>query len=250
MKNLTFILVMVSVFLFSSCDKSEPETYWYSFGTYIETEPDNFIIDLDDGSALIPTQVGYIEAGLEDSSRVMVVYVIVSETDSTVTAKVDNITGILTKGVLQLTEENKDSIGSDGVIVTEDDIWFSENHLNVRFRYFYYYQNIQHYINLVKPIGNPIDEKGNQILELRHNDNNDYTNYSSTGIVSFDMWSLYEEGMDSLNFLFTAYDYDSTKFSWEGTYHYDIQPVRSSANITNNAKQVLRNIPQTEIRFR
>jgi hypothetical protein len=250
MKNLTFILVMVSVFLFSSCDKSEPETFWYSYGTYIETETDNFIIDLDDGSVLIPTQVAYIEEGVVDSSRVMVVYVIVSETDSTINAKVDNITGLLTKGVLQLTEDNQDSIGNDGVIVTEDDIWFSENHLNVRFRYFYYYQNIQHYINLVKPIGNPIDEKGNQILEFRHNDNGDYSNYSSTGIVSFDMWSLYEEGVDSLNFLFTAYDYDSTKFSWEGTYHYDIQSVVSSPNFTHYKKQTSVEMPQSEFRFR
>lgn len=250
MKNLALILALGSVFLFSNCQKDEPETYWYSYGTYIKTSEgaSNFVIDLDDGTVLTPTQVAYIEEGVVDSSRVMVVYAIVSETDSTVNAKVDKITGLLTKGVLQLTEENQDSIGNDGVIVTDDDIWFSENHLNVIFGYYYY--NTKHFINLVKPIGNQFDEKGNQILEFRHNDNNDYYNYSYSGIVSFDMWSLYEVGMDSLNFVFTAYDYDSTKFSWEGTYHYGLQPVVSSPNFTHYKKQTSVEMPQSEIRFR
>jgi len=227
MKNFAFILILVfgGSFLFSCSKEEEQVDYWYSYGTYIKSETSTlgFVIDLDSGKELIPDHVSYIETGVKDSSRVIVSYSIVTETDSTTNANVEEIVGILTKNILQLTEENKDSIGNDGVIVSENDIWFSENHLNVVFTYYYYGK--KHFINLVKPIGEQFDADGNQILEFKHNDNDDYLNYAYSGIVSFDMESLHQEGMDSINILFKSMDYDSTLFTWKGTYHFNEQPI-------------------------
>lgn len=224
------IFVLALSFMLFSCKKDEPETYWYSYGTYVETEASSygFVIDLDNGYRLIPEGVGNIESDVKDSSRIVVVYAIVSETDSTVNARTSDIYSILTKGIVQLTEENKDSMGTDGIIVNSSNIWFSKNHLNVEFGYYGYTKT--HFINLVKPIGAQEDTEGNQILEFKHNANNDLLYNWYTGMVSFDMWSLYEEGMDSLPFVFKSVAYDSSEFSWKGTYYFN-----SERPLTKNA---------------
>lgn len=241
MKNLIYTLIIgVSLFLASCNNNDEYEILWYNYGTYLKSDSleFGFLIEFDDGKQLIPTDVVYVSDEVVDSSRVFVLYSIISEEYETVNASVKEVSEILTKGVMQLTEENQDSIGNDGIIILEEDIWFSEDHLNVIFGYFGL--NAIHYINLVKPIDNQFDEYGRQILEFRHNANNDYPSYFHSSIVSFDMWSLYEDGMDSINFVFKSTDYDSTELNWEGTYFFNNNNTtkKSRVNTPVNFKKV------------
>lgn len=223
MKNLkiSLTLVLLLSLIFVGCNDEEQEDLWYSYGTYVETDENSngFEIKLDDGSQLIPLSVDFVGNDVTENSRVFVLYSINTKTDSTVNANVKEVSEILTKGVLQLTEENEDSIGNDGIIVYEDDLWFSQNHFNVMFSYYGY--GTIHFINLVKPLGDQTDEDGRQILEFRHNANGDYPGRYVNSVVSFDMWSLHEDGMDSINFVFRSVDYNNIDFSWEGTFYFN-----------------------------
>lgn len=223
MKNLRSIFIVIVGFALTlgACKKDDTVTYWYSNGIYIESDLSKagYVVDLDNGKRLIPTQGSYSISEMPNENKVLISYSIVSETSSEINANVVGMNKILTKGILQLTEENKDSIGNDALVVYSDEVWLSKYHLNVVFNYYQY--GGLHFINLVKPIGEQFDAEGNQILELRHNANNDYLINNATGIVAFDMRSLYQEGMDSLNFVFRSMDYDSVEFSWKGTYHFD-----------------------------
>lgn len=223
-----FLLLIMGIVLFlSGCNESEePETYWYNYGTYLNSDLSNegFMLKMDNGDTIIPVSVDYVETGVEHGSRVIGVYTIDTEEGQRIEGKVRKVEQILTKDILQLTEENQDSIGNDQVMTWDENIWLSENHLNVIFGY--YGGGTTHFINLVKPIGTQIDSaSGRQILEFRHNANNDVFNYDFIGIVSFDIWILYELGMDTLKFLFKSEDYSGEPFTWEGTYVFDTTAV-------------------------
>lgn len=227
-----FILLLSASFVFISCnnDEGEIEDIWYSYGSYFETESNTqkFIIELDNGYQLIPLKAESVAGDVKDSSRVLVFYVILSEMDSTVNANVKQVNTILSKEIIQLTEAIEDSIGNDPAVIRDNNIWLSEYHLNVIFGY-YGWKNVTHYINLVRPIEEQKDVEGRQILEFRHNANNDIPNNYYTRIVSFDMRSLYEEGMDSINFVFKSTDYSDIEFTWVGTYYFKNQSVTKSA---------------------
>jgi hypothetical protein len=225
--KLTFLSVSLAMVM-SACKTEDPEPYWYSYGTFLEKSSltNDFVVELDNNLTLIPNSVAFIQSEVKDSSRVIALYSVDSETDSTVNGNDVQIEGILTKNIIQLTEANQDSIGNDEVQLNDDNIWLSENHLNIIFGY--YAASGVHFFNLVKPIGEQLDENGRQILEFRHNRNNDpYSSYY-TGIVSFDMRSLYAPGMDSINFVLQAKDFDNGVYSWVGTYHFGNQVTTKS----------------------
>ncbi len=228
------IFVSIIVIAFTACKTEEPETYWYYYGTYFNTTEgaNDFIVKLDNGTTLIPTESEGIQNGVEDSSRVVVTYAIVSEINDTLNAKVVEVAEILTKGILQLTTNNTDSIGNDEVQLSADEIWLSEFHLN--FVFGYYGGATTHYINLVKPIGEQLDENGRQILEFKHNDNNDPYNYWILSVVSFDMRSIYADGMDSINFVVHSNNFDTSDFKWEGTYYFN---HANSSNVARIGEQ-------------
>ncbi|MFA6403839.1 MAG: NigD-like C-terminal domain-containing protein [Salinivirgaceae bacterium] len=226
------IVVSMIVIEFTACKTEEPEAFWYSYGTYLNPtgETNDFIVKLDNGTTLIPMVSEGIQNGVEDSSRVVVTYAIVSEISDTIKAKVIEVADILTKGILQLTANNMDSIGNDKVQLSNNEIWLSEFHLNFVFGY-YYGGATTHYINLVKPIGEQLDENGRQILEFKHNDNNDPYNYWILSVVSFDMRSIYTDGMDSINFVVHSNNFDNSDFKWEGTYYFNNANSSSVAKI-------------------
>lgn len=221
--SIKFILFFSAVVFMASCetDVQEQDTLWYNYGTYVDSDQNTlgFILKMDNGDTIIPEKVDYIEDGIEDGSRVIPVYTIEAQQGQTIYGKISKIEKILTKNILQLSEEIEDSIGNDQVFIWDDNIWLSENHLNIIFGY--YGGGVTHFINLVKPIGTQTDSLGRQILEFRHNANNDLYNYEYTSIVSFNLWSIYQEGMDTLNFVLKSEDYYGEIKEWEGTYVFD-----------------------------
>jgi len=238
MKKL-FLIILFGSLLFTGCfsDDDDNDVLWYSYGDFIKDESSiGFYINLDSGGKLVPVNT-FSTSGLADSSRVLITYVIESETgsgdDLVLSVEISSLSEILTKDIIQLTEEMEDTIGNDGVICYDKNIWLSDRHLNVGL-YFYGYNQV-HYINLVKPIGDQVDEDGNQILQLKHNANNDWEYYEYSGIVAFNMEDLYEQGLDSINFVFQSMEYDSSTYEYSGTYYFK-QGQESTKSATLKSK--------------
>jgi hypothetical protein len=234
MKKIIFGLLVGFLFVFGGCkddDGYSLNDVWIGFGVVENT--DDYKIVLDDGDILYPVAFGgyapwndadyssdtrKIEAGdrlmlnftilddkLNDAGEVIAYYV-----------KINSAKKILTKGILDITEANKDSIGNDPVIVQE--VWMANDLLNFQLKY--WGRNKIHFINLVKQPGELTAEGQPFQLELRHNKNGDTEDVPYTAFVSFHLDSLQVAGLDSVRFTVTCKDYDEKPFEYNGVYKY------------------------------
>jgi hypothetical protein len=234
MKKIILGLFVGFLFVFAGCNDDEGyslDNAWIGFGVVENT--DDYKIILDDGEVLYPVAFGgyvpwnvndysggsrKIEAGdrlllnftilddkLNDSGEIIAYYV-----------RINSAKSVLTKGILDITEENKDSIGNDPIIVQET--WMANGLLNFQLKY--YGRNMTHFINLVKQPGELTAENQPFELELRHNKNEDAEDVPYTAFVSFHLDSLQVEGLDSVSFRITSKDYDDKPFEYNGVYKY------------------------------
>jgi hypothetical protein len=139
----------------------------------------------------------------------------------------------LTKDIIQLTEINQDTIGNDPVFVKDENIWIKNNYINFIFSYYGSYR--VHLVTLVKLYENTHTEDGKLILEFRHNAHDDYSSVLYNGIVSFDLESIKEEGMDDIDFVVRVNLYDDETLEWEGNYTFN-STLKSKANIETKNK--------------
>jgi hypothetical protein len=232
MKKLNFIGLLI-VFAFVACDKDNDAPRYISVGSIEKTgnASTDFIVNLDNGKVLTPIQI-FDNNNVADGDRVTVDYDIIEKKGTNdYDVNIYDIDDILTKGVLQLTEQNKDSIGNDPIHACDDDIWISDKHLNIVFDYFGYSKT--HFINLVRPIGDTHNNDGRLILEFKHNANADYPSRLLRGIVSFELENLREADETSVDFVVKVTDYGDVKFEWEGSYTFE--------STTKNAQFKLKN---------
>lgn len=221
MKRVVFISLLLAVIMLA-CEKEEYVPIYFGIGSIEKTGDTNldFVVNLDGGEILTPINV-YDDNIVEDGDRIIVEYIIIEEqsTDN-FDVSINNIDDILTKGVFQLTEDNNDSIGNDPIHTYDENIWISSKHLNIIFEYYGYSET--HFINLVKPIGEPsYNEDGRLILEFRHNANGDYPNSVISGIVSFELESLRIADEESVDFVVRVKDYDDEDYEFEGSYTFE-----------------------------
>lgn len=237
MKKLVFGILAVLLFVMAGCNNDDDGyslgDVWIGFGIVEDT--DSYKIVLDDGEVLLPVAYGghnpwydqeysgthhEIEAG----DRVMVNFTILDDKlndAGEITAyyvRVNSAKKILTKGILDLTEANKDSIGNDPIIVKE--CWMANDLLNFQLKYYGRYET--HYINLVKKPGELTAQDQPFLLELKHNNNDDLEDIPYTAFVSFKLDSLQVAGLDSVRFKVTSTDYDGELFEFEGVYKYGV----------------------------
>lgn len=235
MKKIIFGLLVGFLFVFTGClddDGYSLGDAWVGFGVVEST--DTFKILLDDGEILYPVAFGgYVpwndnyNSGnshkVEAGDRLMLNFTILDDKlndAGEVTAyyvKVNSAKKVLTKGVLDITEANKDSIGNDPIIV--QDTWMANGLLNFQLKY--WGRNQTHFINLVKQPGELTAEGQPFQLELRHNKNGDSEDIPFTAYVSFRLDSLQIAGLDSVRFKITSKDYDGKPFEYNGVYKYD-----------------------------
>ena len=208
---------------------------WVGFGMIeqVSFDPMGYVINMDNGDLLEPVASGYNlpwyyqgtndpESRLKTGDRILINFTILGDeagddgnTDRYF-IKVNSVKKILLKGILDITEENQDSIGNDPVIVKE--VWKTDSLLNFEIKYWGRYE--VHYINLVKDPGE-LTEAGQPFeLELRHNDNGDVEDIPYSAFVSFKLKELQVEGLDSVQFRVTSTDYEGDIFEYEGVYHY------------------------------
>ena len=232
MKRLVIAVVLL-VMILPACNKDEQLPQWTGIGTIVKPDADldDFTILLDGDETLIPSST-ISGNNFEDGERVVAAYEIVEELgNDEFKVRLYDLDRILTKDIIQLTEAINDSIGNDPIFVSEDNIWIKNNYLNFIFSYYGAYA--VHRINLVKPYEVTHTDEGKLILEFRHNSNNDFSSVSLSGVVSFDLESLKEDGMDDIDFLVKVKLYDDQTLEWEGSYTFN-SPPQSKAISTKN----------------
>ncbi len=212
-------------------DSYSLDKMWVGFGIMQEVnqEPLEFRIVMDNNDVLVPVASNYPwyyhnpgHNRLNNGDRVLVNYTILGD-DATGTdeateyyVKINSVKKILKKGILDITEENQDSIGNDPIIVK--DVWMTDSLLNFEIKYWGSYK--KHFINLVKQPGELTAADQPIELELRHNANGDTEDIPYAAFVSFKLDSISISGLDSVQFRVTSTDYDGKSFDYEGTYNY------------------------------
>lgn len=230
MKRLVFGILVGVLFVLASCSNDDGYSlgnFWIGFG--IVEDVDDYKIVLDDGEVLYAVAFNEYDPNypgnddkIETGDRVFLNFTIlgdkIDEAGEVVAynVKINRAKKVLTKGILDITEENQDSIGNDPIIVK--DCWMANDLLNFELKYYGRYQI--HYINLVKEPGDLTAEYQSFELELRHNANEDSEDIPYTAYVSFKLDSLQVAGVDSVRFRVTSTDYDGELFEFEGVYNY------------------------------
>ncbi len=227
MKKFILVFFVGSMLFFTSCmddDGYSLNNQWIGFGVLQDTDH-NWIV-LDNGDLLKPVSYGnsgywYVNSrdGLKAGDRLLVNYTILSEDlieDGKVVAylvRINSVKEILLKQIIDLTTENKDSIGDDPIDVKE--VWVANDMLNFKIKY--WGENKTHFINLVKHRNMLMTVRNQPVeLELKHNANNDSERIYYSAYVSFHLDSIRTPGLDSVKFKVTCNDYDGETFEYEG----------------------------------
>ncbi|WP_346864201.1 NigD-like N-terminal domain-containing protein [uncultured Draconibacterium sp.] len=155
MRKILFVLTIAVVFVFTSCNDDDGYSlgkYWVSFGIYQGENGSTEQIVLDNKDILVPVAANFPgwASDFENGDRILVNYTILDEvlnTDGSVNSyyvKVNEVDNVLMKGIMDITEENADSIGNDPIIVSE--YWMSDSLLNVKLKYWGYNRDITKFI--------------------------------------------------------------------------------------------------------
>lgn len=233
MKKVFFGFLFAILFVISSCS-NEDEGYslgdiWIGLGIVDSTQ--SLRITMDDGTVLVP--VAYYNAyeqpepagnqkKIEAGDRVYVNFTVLDDERNsageivTFYVRINSMTEILMKGILDITPAIEDSIGNDPIIVQKQ--WVSNNLLNFELKY--WGRNKVHYINLVKKPGTLTASGQPFELELRHNANDDEEAIPFVALVSIELDRLKVAGLDSVKFKVKSMDYDAKTNEFTGVYKY------------------------------
>ena len=240
MKKNVLIILLILVFGFTGCMKDDDGyslgKFWVGFGMIeqVSSDPISYVIHMDNGQRLFPVVSGYQlpwyyhgtndpKSRLKTGDRILLNYTILGEISESsaikkdFNIKINEVKKILLKDILDITEENRDSIGNDPIIVKE--IWQTDSLLNFEIKYWGRYEI--HYINLVKNPGELTEEDMPIELELRHNANGDQRDIPFASFVSFRLNEIQIPGLDPVQYKVVSKDYEGKPFEYKGVYHYN-----------------------------
>ncbi len=216
------LLLTVSSLLFS-CSKDKDyslDNFWVTSATIYTDDVQPYLIVTDSGDKLFPS-ISNIDYKPTNQQRVWVSYTILNDTNGEFDfyVRVNNVSEILTKDIIKLTDSNKDSIGNDPINI--ENLWFTDNYLTIQF--LYGGGGAVHFVNLVKNVDSLYTDDGKPILEFRHNRNHDLYNNALRGWSSFNMKSLEKQEADSVVFVLKAKSIkEDAPFRKELIYRYGI----------------------------
>jgi hypothetical protein len=205
--------------MFVGCNKDEDPEYFTVVGNVSKTTDSTIVVTDTDDRLLIDNSVS-LGSALIHNGRVIIYFTILEETvpqGIDYVVEVYEVTKVLYKPVIELTEQITDSIGNDPLIIR--DVWIAKNYLNLNFSY--YGNNQVHLINLTRAPGTITNDT--IALELRHNNNDDSPAYTVNGFVTFDIESLQlspTEEVDSVIIRFKAKEYEGHLYDKFITYKY------------------------------
>ncbi len=226
--SLIFIISLIAIFTLNSCSDAADENhisdnYRSDIATIyaIDTTARSFYLKLDDGSTLLPAS---FDPSYKPSynKRAIVDYTILSDKTSGYDhiARINAISDIATKGVIDLTRENEKEIGNDPIKIL--DLWAGDHFLNIHYGYNTGGEKL-HTINLVrnnqdKIISNP---NGTIVLEFRHNKNGDPERYGIKNYAAFDLKPFQIPNQNSVNLIIKILDFNNESKEYPITYKYN-----------------------------
>ena len=228
------IIVLSSFFACDNNDGYSLNDFRISIASVVPEAGQSYSLLLDNGKKLWPA-ASDIHYRPSANQRVFVNYTILSDKmdgfDHYI--KVNDIWNVLTKPVIELTEQNKDSIGNDPVRMNE--IWIGDHYLNTGFS-FNYNGMKPHAINLVrnKTITTEEEEDADLIeLEFKHNSYNSTSNSLVNGFACFDLRPFQREDKNSILIKVLVKDWDGEK-EYELTYNYNDMSKDKTESVTPN----------------
>ncbi len=222
--NIRRLLLLLTVsLLWFSCSKDKDyslDNFWVASATIFTDDVQPYLIVTDSGDKLFPS-ISNVNYKPTNHQRVWVSYTILDDTNGEFDfyVRVNNVSEILTKDIIELTESNKDSIGNDPINI--ENLWFTDNYLTIQF--LYGGGGAVHFVNLVKNVDSLYTDDGKPILEFRHNRNYDIYNNALRGWSSFNLKSLETQEADSVVFVLKAKSIkEDNPFRKELIYRYGI----------------------------
>lgn len=221
-RGLNYIGMFLIALILFSCAKNDDYyslgDIWISLGvTYTEnTLGYEYMVQCDNGDTLYPA-VDYVTNGkIANQERVLVNYTVLGEINNSEQAfyvKFNDIQKILYKDVVELTDENEDSLGNAPVAIT--DLWVVNDMLNIEFEY-HGDGYTTHLINLSYTQKNEHPLK----LEFKHNNMEDKSDYLLKGIVSFNLTPLRMESKNAVDLEISSLNLQNEQQSFTATYKY------------------------------
>lgn len=213
------VIILTSSFSCNDSDGYSLSEFRIGIATVIPEGQMAYSLLLDNGDKLWPAASDVIYRP-ETEQRVFVNYTLLSDKKQGYDhfIKVNDIWNILTKPVIDLTQENADSIGND--MVKMNDLWIGNHYLNTEFSF--NYSGVRpHAINLVRNKIKTVEDADNAVeLEFRHNSYNSPSNTLYRGFACFDLKPFRVEGRDSIPIRVKVIDWDGEK-EYELMYKYN-----------------------------
>lgn len=188
-----------------------------------------YYFGLDDNSKLYPGDTTAIHNyAVTDGQRAFVYFNFLDEpkTGYDYNVKVEQIIDILTKDIIDLTEENAEDIGDNKINATN--LWITQGYLNIEFKYFGTNNpDKKHFLNLVRNtlITEQNGEEGYISLEFRHNIKGDSPDDPNEGYVSFKLDKIAEEMKDAKGLIVRV----KTLYDGERFYKIDFKKEKSAS---------------------
>lgn len=193
LKNLlaVFLLLSVTMPFLQSCldDFDGNEQPSLTIGTLRIINGNDYYFALDEGTKMYPGDTTSINNyKLTEGQRTFIYfYPLEEKVDGyDYNAQINHIENILTKDIYSMPAEKADSIGDDGINITN--MWIVDNYLNIQYQ-LYHSNNPdkKHMLNLVvnEASDGKNDKDGYITLEFRQNANNDELIMPGNGLVSF-----------------------------------------------------------------
>jgi len=200
-KLFDFVFILsVAFILLPSCNWNgySLNEHRITIATVVPQGSGHFTLRLDDGSHLWPATSAVLYNPRENQ-RVLLNYTIIGgrQGEFDYMIKINDIWNILTKSVVDLTEENATAIGDDPVIINR--MWIGDYFLNVSFA-FNWGGTRPHYINLVN--NTTVEHNADDVIELefRHNAYGSTSNRWRDSLVAFDIRPFLDYGWDTVTF--------------------------------------------------
>lgn len=244
LKKLT-VLGFALVMLTSCFDDMDymPDDYWVDIATVENPDSSNvFFFRLDNETLMWTASSNVLNYRPADGQRIVANYSILADKRQTglydYDVRLNDVYEVLTKGIFPITPETQDSIGDDSIHIR--DLWVGSKFLNVEFIYQGF--NKTHYINLVyDSLKTYTDNKIH--LEFRHNANDDLAVNNLWGVASFDLSSLEDPELDSVQLVIHVNLPNQTAVQlYERTYHYgseDVTPAEISRKKSFGRKETV-----------
>lgn len=225
---LAICIIMTTIALFAaSCDDNSRSlgNFRIDIATVIPEGENAYSLLLDNGKRLWPA-ASEIRYSPSYNQRIFLNYTILSDRkgDYDHYVRVNDIWNILTKQVIELNSENKDSIGNDPVIARKVSV--GGDYLNISF--LFNYGGVKpHAINLVRNTLQDDVTPETIDLELRHNSYQSGATRLLEGFVCFDLKTLRDENADSVRLSVKVKEWDKD-ITYDVIYRYN-QPADESA---------------------